>query len=93
MVAMVVLYGTRIRYSGLLVHLVGTDLASSVEEGGNPSGRCFHGVVDLIQSMYFTSLMLEASDQYKGSMAMILALGCWSLGARARRLPDYHQQC
>jgi hypothetical protein len=26
-------------------------------------------------------------------MATTLALGCWSLGARAQKLPDYHKQC
>jgi hypothetical protein len=49
-------------------------------------------LVDLVQSMYGTSLVLEASDLFKGSTATISALGRWSLGARARRLPDYHQQ-
>jgi hypothetical protein len=70
----VTLCGTRIRYSRLLVHLVGGDLAGSVEEGGDSSGRRFHGVVDLVQSMYFTSLVLEASDQFKGLTVTILAL-------------------
>jgi hypothetical protein len=32
------------------------------------------------------------SDRYKGSKATTLALGRWSLGARARRLHDCHQQ-
>jgi hypothetical protein len=50
-------------------------------------------VVDLVESMYFTSLVLQASDQFKGSTATILALRRWSLGTRARRLPDCHQQC
>jgi hypothetical protein len=40
-------------------------------------------VVDLVQSTYVTSLVLEASDQFKDSEATISALGCWSLGARA----------
>jgi hypothetical protein len=40
-------------------------------------------VVDLVQSTYGTSLVLEALDRFKGSTTMILALGCWSLGARA----------
>jgi hypothetical protein len=31
-------------------------------------------------------------DQFKDSMAMTSALGHWSLGARAQRLPEYHQQ-
>jgi hypothetical protein len=40
-------------------------------------------VVDLIQSTHGTSLMLEALDRFQGSTATILALGRWSLGARA----------
>jgi hypothetical protein len=83
MVAMVELRGTRIRYFCLLVHLVGDDLAGSIEEGRDSSGRLFHGVMDLVQSTYFTSLVLEASDQFKDSTTMILTLGHWSLGARA----------
>jgi hypothetical protein len=35
MVAMAMLCGTRIRYSRLLVHLIGGDLAGRVEEGGD----------------------------------------------------------
>jgi hypothetical protein len=35
------------------------------------SGRHFHGVVDLVQSMHATSLVLEASNRFKGSMKMI----------------------
>jgi hypothetical protein len=93
MVAMAVLCGTRIRYSHLLIHPVNGILADGVEEGGDSSGRRFHGVVDLVQSTYGTSLVLEASDLFKGSMATISALGHWSLGARAQRLPDCHQQC
>jgi hypothetical protein len=88
MVAMVALCGTRIRYSRLLIHPVSGVLADGVEEGGDSSGRRFHGVVDLVQSMYGTSLVLEALDLFKGSMATISALGRWSLGACARRLPD-----
>jgi hypothetical protein len=56
------------------------------------SGRRFHGVVDLVQSTYVTSLALEASNRFRGSKATTSALGRWSLRARARRLPDCHQQ-
>jgi hypothetical protein len=35
-------------YTRLLVHLVYGNLACGVEEGGESSGRCFHGVVDLV---------------------------------------------
>jgi hypothetical protein len=48
-------------------------------------------VVDLVQSTCVRALVLEALDQFKGLMAANLALGRWSLGARARRLPDCHQ--
>jgi hypothetical protein len=76
MVAMTTLCGTRIRYCRLLIHLVGSDLAGSVEEGGYSSGRfgSIQGwirVVDLGQSTYFTSLVLEASDQFKDTTATI----------------------
>jgi hypothetical protein len=36
--------------------------------------------------------VLEVSDRFKGSTAMISALGRWSLGAHAQRLLDCHQQ-
>jgi hypothetical protein len=42
--------------------------------------------------MYGTSLVLEVSDRFKGSTAVISALGRWSLGEHARRLPDCHLQ-
>jgi hypothetical protein len=48
MVAMVTLCGKRIRYSCLLIHLVGAVHAGGVEEGRDSSGCCFHGVVDLV---------------------------------------------
>jgi hypothetical protein len=47
MVAMVTPSKTRIRYSRLRIHLVGSDLVGIIEEGGELSYRCFHGVVDL----------------------------------------------
>jgi hypothetical protein len=48
--------------------------------------------VDLIQSKCATGLVLEALNQFMGSMAATSALRRWSLGARARRLPNCHQQ-
>jgi hypothetical protein len=81
---------TRIRYSSLLVHLIGGNLAGGIEEGEDSSSRRFH-VVDLVQSTRVRGLVLEDLDQFKGSMVAALALGCWSLGARARMLPDCHQ--
>jgi hypothetical protein len=55
MVAIVALCGTRIRYSRLLVPLVGGVLvggvlAGDVEEGRDSSSRRFHGMVNLVQS-------------------------------------------
>jgi hypothetical protein len=81
------LCGTRIRYSRLHVHLIGGDLAGSIVEDGDSSDRRFYGVVDLVLSTYFTSLALEALDQFKGSMATILALGHWSLRVRCTNIP------
>jgi hypothetical protein len=49
-------------------------------------------VIDLVQSTCVDGLLLKASDQFKGLTATTLALGCWSLGALARRLVDCHQQ-
>jgi hypothetical protein len=66
---------TRIRYTHLLFYLVGDDLAGGVEEGGDSSGRHFHVVVNLFQSMCVIGLVLQASDQFKGSMATTLTLG------------------
>jgi hypothetical protein len=56
------------------------------------SSRRFHGVVNLFQSTCVTSLVLEASDRFKDSMAMTSTLECWSVEGRAWKLPDYHQQ-
>ena len=89
---MVALCGTRIRYTRLLFHLVGDDPAAGIKEGGDSSGRRFHGVVDLVQSTCVLGLVLQVSDQFKGSMATTSSLGRWSLWTRARRLPDCHQQ-
>jgi hypothetical protein len=49
------LCGTSIRYTLLLVPLVGVDLAGGAEEGGDSSGRRFlRVVVDLVQSTSYT---------------------------------------
>jgi hypothetical protein len=66
MVAMAVLCGIRIRYSCLIIHPIGSVLVGGVEEGGYSSSRRFYGVVDLIQSMYDTSLVLETSRSIQG---------------------------
>ena len=91
MVAMAVSRGSIIRYTRLLVHLVGGDLAGGVEEGGDSSDRRFNGVVDLVQSTC-SILVSEDLAQFKGSIATTSALGRWSLGARARRLSGCHRQ-
>jgi hypothetical protein len=65
MVALVALCGTRIRYTHLLIHLVGGNLACVIEEGGDLSGSRFHGVADLVQSTRVIGFMLEASNQFK----------------------------
>jgi hypothetical protein len=54
MVAIATLCETRIN-SCILVYLVGGDLAGGFEECGDSSSRCFHGVVDLVESTYVTS--------------------------------------
>jgi hypothetical protein len=59
MMAMAPMCPTRVRYIRLLIHLV-----VGVEEGGESSGRCSHGVVDLIQSTHVTVLVLENLDQF-----------------------------
>jgi hypothetical protein len=92
MVAIATLCVTRIRYSRLLIHLVDGDIAGGVEEGRDSSSRCFPGVVDLVQSTRVTCLVSKGSGQLRSSMAMTSARGCWSLGARAQRLPGCHQQ-
>jgi hypothetical protein len=92
MVAMAALCGTRIRYSRLLVHLVSDDLVGGDEEGEKSSGHRSHRVVDLVQSTRVRGLVSENLDLFKSFMATTSTLGRWSLGARARRLPDCHQQ-
>jgi hypothetical protein len=82
MVAMSVPREIRIRYTRLLVNLVGGDLC----------GRCSHGLMNLIQSTCFRCLVLKDSDQMNASMATTSALGCWSIGAHVRRLPDCDEQ-
>jgi hypothetical protein len=60
----------RIRYTRLLVHLVGGDLAGGTKEGRKSSGRFSHGVVDLVKSTFITSLVSEVLDKFKSSMVM-----------------------
>jgi hypothetical protein len=85
------LCGTRIRYTRLLVYLVGNDLVSVVE-GEDSSGHRFPGVVDLVQSISVIGLVLEDPDQFKGLMVTTSALGRCSVGIHAQRRPNYHQQ-
>jgi hypothetical protein len=76
----------------ILVHLVSGDFAGGANEGWHSSGCGLHGVVDVVQSMCVTGLVLQVSDRFKGSITTTFALGRWSLVARVRRLPDCHQQ-
>jgi hypothetical protein len=80
---MATLCGTRIRYTRLLIHLVEGDLAGGIKEGGDSAGRRFHGVVDLVRSMYVIGLDFENSDQFKYSMATTSALESCSFRTRA----------
>jgi hypothetical protein len=50
---------TRISYTCLLVS---GDLASVVEEGGELSGRCSYGVVDLVRSTCVIDLVSKDLD-------------------------------
>jgi hypothetical protein len=75
MLAMAVLCGTRTLYTRLLIHIIDNDLVDDFEEGGESSGSCFYGVVDLVQSTHVIGLVLEDSDQFKGLMAMTSTLG------------------
>jgi hypothetical protein len=61
MVTMAVLCG---QDTCLHVPLIGIDLASGVEEGGEASGCFSHGVIDLVQSTHVISLVAEDSDQF-----------------------------
>jgi hypothetical protein len=72
MMAIAALCEIRIKFSCLLI---GGDLDGGVEKGVDLSDRRFHGVVDLVQSTCVRGLVLEASDQFKGSMATTSALG------------------
>jgi hypothetical protein len=86
---MMALCGTLISYTRLLI---GGDITDGVEEGGDSFGRRFHEVVDLVQSTYVIGVVSKALDRFKSSMTMTSALGRWSLGARAQRLCECHEQ-
>jgi hypothetical protein len=85
MVAMVGCCGIKTRY---ICHLISSDLAGGVEEGGDSSGCRFYRVVDLVRSTFAIGLVLEASNGFKGSMESTSALGRWSLRTHAQRLSD-----
>jgi hypothetical protein len=59
-------------------HLVSAKLTRGIEEGVKSAGSCFNGLLDLIQFTCVSGLKLDDLDQFKGTMAMTLALGCWS---------------
>jgi hypothetical protein len=48
----------------LHVHLIGIDLASGAEEGGEASGCFSNGVINLVHSTHVTSLVAKDSDQF-----------------------------
>jgi hypothetical protein len=73
MVAMAAMCLTEIRYTCLLVYLVGDDLVTFIEEGGESSVPCSHGVVDLIQSCVASSVLRD-SNRFKSSMATTITL-------------------
>ena len=74
MLAMAVLCRTRIRFSRLLVHLVGSgDLVGGIEEREKSSGRYSFRVVDPFVSTYVAGLMSGDSYWFKGSIATTLA--------------------
>jgi hypothetical protein len=65
MVVMSTLCGTKVRYTRLLIHLVGGDLTGGVKDGGDSSGSRFTGVVDVVQSTTVViCLVLEDLDQF-----------------------------
>jgi hypothetical protein len=56
--------------------LVRGDLTVDVEEGGESSHRCSHGVADLVKSTCFTGLIsVRIYRSIQVSMARTLALG------------------
>ena len=74
MLAMAVLCRTRIRFSRLLIHLVGgSDLVGAIEEREKSSGRYSFRLVDPFVSTYVAGLMSGDSDCFKDSIATTLA--------------------
>jgi hypothetical protein len=89
---MVMLRGRKIRFSHILVHLVGGDFASDTEEDGKSYGRCSYGMVDLVLSMCVTGFVSKYLDLSKSLTAATLAVGRWSLGTCAPRFASYYKQ-
>jgi hypothetical protein len=50
-------------------------------------------VVDLLQYTHVIALVVENSNQFKDSIAIILPLERWFLGAHAHKFSKHHQQC
>jgi hypothetical protein len=61
-------YGRRIRFSRLLIHLVG-DFADDIEKEGKSSSRCSYGVVDLVSSTCVAGFVPRYTDLLKSSAA------------------------
>ena len=92
MVAMTVLCGIRTMFPRLVVHPVGSDITGGIEEGGESSGHCSQGVVDLVLSTCVIGLLSqEGSIQgFNGDDFGFRALVPRG-GVQARRLPVSHQ--
>jgi hypothetical protein len=60
----------------LLVYLVDNDLTGGFDESGDSSGHRFPRVVGFVRSSCVIGLVLEDSDQFKGSMETTLVM--WS---------------
>jgi hypothetical protein len=65
----------KIRFSRLIVHLVGDNLAIGVEAGWKSSGRYSYRAVDLILSTCISGLVSKHLNKVKISMATTSALG------------------
>jgi hypothetical protein len=87
------LWGTRIRFLHLFVHLIGGDFANV--EGEESSGHCSlrgqSGGSSIVTFCLFL-FGVKRLGSILNSMRTTSALGCCSLGACAQRLPNCHRQ-
>ena len=75
-----------------LVHLVDGDFASGVEDGEKSSGRCSLGSGGSLSVYVCYRFRVRRLGSIQKLTVTTSALGRWSLGARAQRLPGCHQQ-